>query len=399
MTQAGPDQPHPPVPAAWLDNPGLIAPPHRLQVTGPLPLDCGRILPGATVNFETYGTLSPCRDNAILVCHSLTHRAHAAGRHTPGDARPGWWDGAIGPGKLLDTNRYFVICADALAAGGSTRPASVEAATGRRYAMRFPVITVRDMVNLQRRLIERLGISRLHAVIGGCLGGQQAIEWAICHPEVIQNAVVITTTPATSAHSIAIFAVMRHLIRADPDWRDGEYYGTSFPRAGLNAAVAAAVPLWMSREAMEQRFGRRTARRKEHKEHKEHDEAGPYSYTLESEFEVESFIDALVARARHELDPNGLMYLMRAVEYFDLDHEYGSLEQALKPVTARVLFVSYRRDWRYPAAETERMHQTLAAAGGDSRHRVLESGLGHGAFLFDVPGLAAEVASFLDEAP
>ena len=152
--------------------------------------------------------------------------------------------------------------------------------------------------------------------------------------------------------------------------------------------ATAAVPLWMSREAMEQRFGRRTTRPE-----------GAYSYTLGSEFEVESFIDSLVARARHELDPNGLMYLMRAVEYFDLDHEYGSLEQALKPVTARVLFVSYRRDWRYPAAETERMHQTLAAAGGDSRHRVLESGLGHGAFLFDVPGLAAEVASFLDEAP
>jgi len=392
VTQGGPDQPHPPVPAAWLDNPGLIAPPHQVRLSAPLVLDCGRTLPGAIVNFETYGTLSPRRDNAILVCHSLTHRAHAAGRRAPGDARPGWWHGAIGPGKLLDTNRYFVICADALAAGGSTRPASVEEATGRRYAMRFPVITVRDMVNLQHLLIERLGIARLHAVIGGCLGGQQAIEWAICHPEVIQNAVVITTTPATSAHSIAIFAVMRHLIRADPDWRAGDYYGTSFPRAGLNAAVAAAVPLWMSREAMEQRFGRRTA------SHKEHEEEATYSYTLESEFEVESFIDALVARARHELDPNGLMYLMRAVEYFDLEHEYGDLAQAFKPVTARVLFVSYRRDWRYPAAETDRMHRALAAAGGDSRHRVLDSQLGHGAFLFDVPGLAAEVTSFLDEA-
>jgi homoserine O-acetyltransferase len=148
------------------------------------------------------------------------------------------------------------------------------------------------------------------------------------------------------------------------------------------------VPLWMSREAMEQRFGRRTTRPE-----------GAYSYTLESEFEVESFIDALVARARHELDPNGLMYLMRAVEYFDLEHEYGDLEQAFKPVTARVLFVSYRRDWRYPAAETDRMHRALAAAGGDSRHRVLDSRLGHGAFLFDVPGLAAEVTSFLDQAP
>jgi homoserine O-acetyltransferase len=372
-----------------LANPDLIAPARQLHLDAPLRLDGGLTLPAVTVNFETYGTLTDRGDNAILLCHSLTHRAHAAGRHAPSDPVRGWWDGAIGPGKLLDTDKYFVICADALAAGGSTGPASVDPATGRPYGMRFPVITVRDMVNLQSRFIQRLGIDRLHTVIGGCLGGQQALEWAICYPDLVRNAVVITTTPATSAHTIAIFAVMRHLIRADPQWRDGDYYGTSFPHDGLNAAVAAAVPLWMSREAMEQRFGRRPAG-----DAAAHSSAA-YSFTLGSEFLVESFIDSLIARARHELDPNGLMYLMRAVEYFDLEHEYGGLEQALKPVSARVLFVSYRRDWRYPAAETERMHRVLAAAGGDSRHRVLDSGLGHGAFLFDVPGLAAEVGSFL----
>jgi homoserine O-acetyltransferase len=194
---------------------------------------------------------------------------------------------------------------------------------------------------------------------------------------------VITTTPATSAHTIAIFAVMRHLIRADPQWRDGDYYDTPFPSAGLNAAVAAAVPLWMSREAMDQRFGRRPA--------------GTYAYTMAPEFAVEAFIETLVQRARHELDPNSLMYLMRAVDYFDLEHEYGGLDLALKPVTARVLFVSYRHDWRYPAAETERMHQALTAAGGDSTHRVLDSPLGHGAFLFDVPGLTPAVRGFLDQ--
>jgi homoserine O-acetyltransferase len=219
----------PDVPEAWLDNQALLAPPHQLRFDEPLVLDCGRTLASATVNFETYGTLSAHRDNAVLVCHSLTHRAHAAGRHTPRDRRPGWWDGAIGPGKLLDTNRYFVICADALAAGGSTGPAGADPATGRPYGMRFPVITVRDMVNLQHRFIERLGIERLHTVIGGCLGGQQAIEWAICYPEMIRNAVVITTTPATSAHTIAIFAVMRHLIRADPQCTMATTTGRPFP--------------------------------------------------------------------------------------------------------------------------------------------------------------------------
>jgi homoserine O-acetyltransferase len=365
-----------------LDNPSLVAPPHIMRIEEPLALDCGAILPGHTVSFETYGTLSAARDNAILVCHSLTKGAHAAGRHAPGDPRPGWWDAAIGPGKMLDTGRYFVICADTLAAGRSTGPASTDEATGRPYGLRFPVVTVRDMVHAQHQLAAELGIERLHAVIGGCFGGEQAIEWAIQYPGMVGNAVVITTTPATSAHSIAIFTVMRRLIRGDPAWNGGDYYGESFPSAGLGAAVAAAVPLWMSAEAMDARFGRRRA--------------GSYQYSLDAEFEVESFIARLAAQAGRQLDPNGLMYLTRAVEYFDLERTYDSLGTALALVRARVLFVSYRGDWRYPAAETDRMHRALLAAGRDSSHVVLDSGLGHGAFLFDVPGLAPAVGSFLD---
>jgi homoserine O-acetyltransferase len=384
--------------AVSLDNPALVAPPHTMRITEPLALECGHVLPGHAVSFETYGTLTAARDNAVLVCHSLTKGAHAAGRHAAGHPRSGWWDAAIGPGKLLDTDRYFVICADTLAAGRSTGPASPDPATGKPYGVRFPVVTVRDMVNAQHQLVTRLGIERLHAVIGGCFGGQQAIEWAIQRPQQVGNAVVITTTPATSAHSIAIFAVMRLLIRGDPAWNGGDYYGESFPAAGLGAAIAAAVPLWMSAEAMDARFGRRPA------DPPAPAPAGPAPapadppgrrYTLDTEFEVESFIARLAAQAGHQLDPNNLMYLTRAVEYFDLEREYGRLEQALAPVCARVLFLSYRRDWRYPAAETDRMHQALLTAGRDSRHVVLDSGLGHGAFLFDVAGLAATVADFL----
>jgi homoserine O-acetyltransferase len=365
-----------------LDNPDLAAPPHSLRIDEPLTLDCGRVLPGHTVCFETYGTLSAARDNAILVCHSLTKGAHAAGSL-------GWWDAAIGPGKMLDTGRYFVICADTLAAGQSTGPASQDPATGKPYGLRFPVLTVRDMVRAQHQLISRLGIQGLHAVVGGCMGGQQAVEWAIQYPELTGRAVVITTTPATSAHSIAIFTVMRRLIRGDPAWNAGNYYGQSFPLAGLGAAIAAAVPLWMSAEAMDARFGRRRIgpglrpRR------------GEPGYTLDEEFEVEAFIARLAAQAGHQLDPNGLMYLTRAVEYFDLERTYGDLTRALAPVRARTLFVSYRRDWRYPAAETDRMHRALLAAGRDSAHVVLDSPLGHGAFLFDVPGLAPAVSGFL----
>jgi len=344
-----------------------------MRIAQPLTLDSGAVLPGHTVSFETYGTLSAARDNAILLCHSLTRTAHAAGAG-------GWWDAAIGPGRMLDTGRYFVICADTLAAGQSTGPASPDPDTGEPYGLRFPVVTVRDMVRAHHQLIARLGIERLHAVIGGCFGGQQAIEWAIQYPEVTGRAVVITTTPATSAHSIAIFSVMRRLIRGDPAWNEGDYYGQSFPLAGLGAAIAAAVPLWMSAEAMDARFGRRTS--------------GP-AYTLAEEFEVEAFIGRLAAQAGRQLDPNGLMYLTRAVEYFDLERTYGDLKLALAPVRARTLFVSYGRDWRYPAAETDRMHQVLLAAGRDSAHAVLDSPLGHGAFLFDVPGLAPAVSGFL----
>ncbi|MGH3166552.1 MAG: homoserine O-acetyltransferase MetX [Trebonia sp.] len=368
----------------WERNDSLVAPAHALAMADTLPLDCGRSLSGYVVNFETYGTLAADRGNVVLVCHSLTKDARAAGRHAPGDARPGWWDAAIGPGKMLDTNKYFVICTDTLGAGQSTGPASAESGTGRPYGTRFPVVTVRDMVGAQRRLMQSLGIERLRAVIGGCFGGQQALEWVIGYPDMVDSAVVITTTPSTSAHSIAIFSVMRHLIRADPAWNGGDYYGGPFPAGGLNAAVAAGVPLWMSREAMESRFGRATAPGKD------------YRYTLDAEFQVEAFIGQVTARAHEELDPNGLMYLMRAVEYFDLEREYGGLAAAFGRVLARTLFVSYQRDWRYPAAETERMHRALAKAGGDSRHVVLDSGLGHGGFLFDVQGLAREVTAFLD---
>jgi homoserine O-acetyltransferase/O-succinyltransferase len=381
--------------AVSLDNPALVAPPHTMRIAEPLALECGHVLPGHTVSFETYGTLAAARDNAILVCHSLTKGAHAAGRHAARDPRSGWWDAAIGPGQLLDTDRYFVICADTLAAGRSCGPASPDPATGKPYGMRFPVVTVRDMVNAQQQLFTRLGIERLHAVIGGCFGGQQAIEWAIQHPDQVGNAVVITTTPATSAHSIAIFAVMRRLIRGDPAWNGGDYYGESFPAAGLGAAIAAAVPLWMSAEAMDARFGRRPAAGGPADPGRAPADPAARRYTLDAEFEVESFIARLAAQAGNQLDPNSLMYLTRAVEYFDLEREYGRLEQALAPVTARVLFLSYRGDWRYPAAETDRMHQALLAVGRDSRHVVLDSGLGHGAFLFDVAGLAAPVADFL----
>ena len=355
----------------------------------PLRTVSGERIERLTVRYETYGELNADASNAVLACHSLTRDAHAArlSPGAPGEA-PGWWDAAIGPGRMLDTDRYFVICAATLAARGSSGPASAQPGAGRPYGLRFPVVEVRDMAEAHHRLLAHLGITRLRAAIGGCFGGQQVLELAIGHPEAVADAVVISTTPNTSAHSIAIFAAMRRLIRTDPQWNGGDYYGGPVPSQGIGNAIAVGVPLWMSREVLETRFGR--------------DRAEPGTapgHSLEPEFAVEHFIEKLAGRATSTIDPNSLMYLTRAVEYFDLAREYGGLERALAPITARTLFVSYAGDWRYPATEADVMHQLLRSSGRDSRHVVLDNGMGHGAFLFDTAGLEKVVTGFLADGP
>jgi magnesium-protoporphyrin IX monomethyl ester (oxidative) cyclase len=378
---------HRPRPASVTDNSprvvGALVQPQSVTFKEPLLLDGGKSLPEVTITYETYGTLSPARDNAILVCHPLTKNAHAAGKLAESDPKPGWWDTAIGPGRVLDTKKYFVISADVVGgSGGTTGPASINPATGRRYATDFPVVTVADMVRAQRRLIEHLEIERLFAVTGGCFGGQQALEWAILYPDAVKNAVIINATPWTSAHTVAIFNIMRRLICDDPDWNGGNYYGGKFPSRGMANALTAAVPLWMSREVMEKKFGRRL--------HK-----GPhYTYSFETEFEVEYFLEQVASRSGQSLDPNGLIYLMRSMEYFDLPREYGSLENAFSSIQANVLLISYLSDWRYPSSEVQRMQEAMETLGINSQHVMLDSAHGHGAFISDISGCAAALQSF-----
>lgn len=355
--------------------------PRSRKFTEPLVLDSGAVLPSFELAYEIYGELSPERDNVILVCHSLTKDCHAAS-NGPLDTK-GWWEQAIGPGRMLDTNRYCVLSVGALGSRGCTGPASIDEFSGRRYATRFPVYTVRDMARAQKRLIDHLRIERLHAVIGGCLGGQQALEWAINWPGAVENAVIISTTPAASAHTIAIFQVMSRLIRDDPAWNDGDYYEGEFPIRGLRNALVAAVPLWMSSEVMDWRFGRRLYNRE------------GYSYSLGVDFEVEAFLDGVAARAAEVIDPNGLLYLMRASSYFDLAGNCGGLTEALQHVTARVLLISYESDWRYPPAQVDDLHKAFNACGVRSTHARLHSRFGHGAFLHDLSGCGPLISDFL----
>lgn len=355
--------------------------PRAATFAEPLVLASGRTLPGWTIAYETYGRLSPSADNAVLVCHPLTADAHAAGRHAPNEPRPGWWDAAIGPGRALDTDRWFVVATAAIGgSGGSTGPASIDPATGLPWATDFPVVGVTDIVRAQRPLLDRLGIRRLHAAIGGCFGGQQALTWAIRYPELVDHVVALGVTPATSAHTIALFALLRRLVRADPAWRDGRYHAHGVPRAGLGNALAAALPVWMNREAMERRFGRRRV-----------DDA---TWTLGAEFAVERFVDEVAAHGAGRLDANALLYLTRAEEYFDLAAEYGSLDAALAPIRARTLLVSFANDWRYPSDEVARLAGGIAGA----RHVTVTSPHGHDAIRWDVPSWTGVVAEFLSGA-
>ncbi len=362
----------------------LIAKKQVAQFTTPLLLDSGKELSTYQISYQTYGTLSPEKDNAILVFHSFTKDDHLAGKYNEEDKKTGWWDKMVGPGKTLDTNKYFVICTNVLGGcGGSTGPSSIDPATGQAYGMNFPMITVRDMVRAQKNLIDELGINRLDSIIGGCFGGAQALEWLIQYPKSTRKAVLVAVTPATSAHTIAISKVMRDMICGDPNWNEGNYYGKTFPEQGLVNGILVAVPIWMSRAAMENRFGRKML-------------DGKKEMGFDTQFVVEKFMEDMGAQARHDLDPNSLLYMSRAVEYFDLAHSYGSLVRALQNIEADCLFVSYSSDWRYPSEEMEQMNSLLKQMGRNSKHIQLKNGMGHGAFLYDTADLAPILGAFVN---
>ncbi|MGH7098161.1 MAG: homoserine O-acetyltransferase MetX [Stellaceae bacterium] len=341
-----------------------------LTLDGPLPLQCGESLPGVAIAYEIYGRLNPARDNAILLCHGLTADQHAVSGKSGGAMRPGWWDKAIGPGCALDTRRYCIVSTNALGSfGGSSSPAAIDPRTGRPYAMHFPFVTIADMADAQARFADALGIARFHAAIGGCMGGFQVLEWLRRHPHRLSRAIVISATPRTSTHNIALWEVMREAIRCDPNWRGGDYYDGPRPEAGIALLAMFGALFWMDRATLTERFGLRTI------------ESRPLAYGFAPEFEIEAFLHRVGANARNRLDANALLYLTRAIDYFDLARGFSDLAAAFADVAAPVLFVSYSGDWRYPPAEIEAMRRALRAAGGSSRHVELESAWGHGGFL------------------
>lgn len=350
----------------------------------PLRLKSGIDFGPITLAYETYGRLNSRRDNAILVLHALSGDAHVAGRHHASDRKPGWWDAMIGPGRALDTTRYFVICANVIGGcRGSTGPSSIDPRTDRPYGLRFPVVTIPDMVAAQVRLLDRLGIGTLHAAIGGSMGGMQVLELAINHPERVRLAIPLATAARHGAQQIAFNHIGRQAIMRDPRWRGGDYYGHEPPIAGLATARMVGHMTYLSEERLQRRFGRGLQWTDE------------ISFKLETEFAVESYLDYQGESFVNRFDANSYLYITRALDYFDAADGYASLVDALRNARARFLVASFTSDWLYPARESEELVAAMRSARRAVEYVELPSIVGHDAFLLEHERLTPIVAEAL----
>jgi homoserine O-acetyltransferase len=377
-----------------------------LDLPEPLVLDCGRTLHPVRIAYETYGTLSPARDNVILVCHALSGDAHAAGfakkppaagtrdgfaaedRDGTAGRGLGWWDGMIGPGKAFDTGRFFVVSTNLLGGcSGTTGPSSTNPATGRPYGSDFPVITVADMVRAERAFLGQLGITRLRAVAGGSLGGMQAFEWAISYPDQVDSIVAIASTHALQPQGVAWNAIARNAIMADPDWQGGHYYGTGrAPNAGMGVARMVGHVTYLSGKSLGDKFGRRLQF------------AEDIRYTLtDPEFAIESYLRHQADTFVRRFDANTYLYTSRALTYFDLARQYGNgrLVDALRNISARTLLIAFSSDWLYPSAGSEELAAALRALGKGVELHVIEAPYGHDCFLLEEARQAPMIERFL----
>jgi len=350
-----------------------------------LKLQSGGMLQGFTLAYETYGKLNAEKNNAIMICHALSGDSHVAGYYTDDpQEKPGWWDDVVGPGKCFDTNQYFVICSNVIGGcRGSTGPASI-AADGKPYGLRFPVVTINDMVRAQTHLLDHLGIDKLFAVAGGSMGGMQTLEWAIRFPERIHTALFIASTPISSAQNIAFNEIGRQAIYADPRWRNGDYYkDDEHPDDGLAVARMIGHITYMSELSLEQKFGRRLQRHKE------------LIYSFETEFAVESYLRYQGFKFTERFDANSYLYITKALDYYDVSKDFGSIEAAVKAIQADMLVVSFSSDWLYTREQALMLVEPLEKLNKNVEYHHVTASFGHDSFLVEVETMTEIIGNYL----
>lgn len=360
----------------------------RFPATAPLRLDSGAQIAGLEIAWRSFGTLNADRTNAVLICHALTLDQHVAGEH-PVSGKPGWWTQMVGSGRPLDPAHHFILCANVIGGCmGSTGPASIDPATGQPYGLRFPVITIADMVRAQAMLVEAMGIETLFAVVGGSMGGMQVLQWAADYPERLFAAVCVASAARHSAQNIALHEVGRQAVMADPDWRGGDYLaGGVRPEKGLAVARMAAHITYLSEAALQRKFGRELQR-------------DGLSWGFDADFQVESYLRYQGASFVDRFDANSYLYITRAMDYFDLAAPHGGvLAQAFRKARdVRFCVLSFTSDWLYPTPESRHIVRALNAAGARASFMEIESDKGHDAFLLDEPVMYAALTGFLESA-
>ena len=352
-----------------------------------LHLESGAYIGPVTIAYETYGTPDPRRENTVVILHALSGDSHAAGYYSAEDPKPGWWDIMVGPGKGIDTDKYFVVSSNIIGSCmGSTGPGSINPDTGKAYGHDFPVVTIGDMVRAQKALLDHLDIKRVLAVVGGSIGGMQVLEWAVRYPDMVRAAVPLATTTRHSALAIAFNEVARQAIMADPNWNEGDYYDGARPNLGLAVARMIGHVTYLSDESMRRKFGRRLQKKSD------------FSFNFDADFEVESYLRYQGNKFVERFDANSFLYITKAADYFDLERQHGdgSLVKAFSKTRAQFLVISFTSDWLYPTYQSKAMVQAMKKCGLDVSFCEIEAEWGHDAFLLPNDRLTLLMKSFLD---
>lgn len=368
-----------------MSNVGVVIPKNfNLIKKDALVLDCGSSLPELNIRYETYGTLNKEKNNAVLILHALSGDAHVAGYHSASDKKAGWWDQMVGSGKGFDTDKYFIVCSNTIGGcSGTTGPRSINPQTGKRYNMDFPVITIGDIVRAQYLLMQHLGISQWLSVVGGSMGGMQALKWSIDYPEAVKSVIAIATTHSLSPQAIAFDWVGRNAIMSDPAWENGNYED-NLPEKGLSTARMLAHITYLSEKSMDLKFGRKLR------------DTENYLFDFSKNFEVESYLDHQGQIFTERFDANSYLYITRAMDYFDLkDNADGSLKKAFKNAKSDFLIISFSSDWLFPPEHSRQIVKALRNNNLNVSYCNIDSNYGHDAFLLEVDTMTSLISDFL----